>query len=153
MATKTTRTAQPAKIHRSLRVDAKLDAEAKKIAAKRGTSENSVYEELLSIGLTTLTNGKYTPPANKKETQEPEPGQLELLETMREYNQTLRDQLDRANEQLITKDQQITALLETTKAAQSLHAMTETKAIEATSTPAAGQDQRRGGFFSRIFSR
>lgn len=117
-----------AKVHESLRIDEAIASRVLALA-KDGESKAATYGRIIAAGLDTLDG------AERAESQASTPTELE---TLREYAQTLKAQLE-------IKDEQIATLTRITEQAQALHAFTtEAKAIEV-------PREERQGFWARVF--
>lgn len=141
------------KAHKSLRIEDSLAAQVKLISEAQGTSENAAYEYVIRAGLIAL-NGKKTEPVKEKDPRSEKEQQItrEMFDLLTEHNKRLEDQVLFLQDQARVKDEQIrelissnSALVTVTQQAQTLHAITETKALEA---PAGGADQPRRWFMS-----
>lgn len=114
---------------------------AARVEAHRQPEESNsrVYERILIAGLDALEDNRHGEDHSRQDAKaEPDPsGYIDLL----------RQQNDFLREQISIKDAQIAGLSEIAKAAQTLHGLETTKAIQ----PAPASERR--GIFARLFGR
>lgn len=124
-----------AKVHESLRIEESL-AERVKAQAVDGESKAATYSRVLSVGLDALEAEEQEP--EEQAEQRAEEATAGEVEALRDYVATLKAQVE-------VKDRQIETLTRITEQAQTLHAFTETKTLQ------PPKEERRGGFWKRIF--
>lgn len=124
-----------AKVHESLRIEESL-AERVKAQAVDGESKAATYSRVLSVGLDALEAEEQEP--EEQAEQRAEEATAGEVEALRDYVETLKAQVE-------VKDRQIETLTRITEQAQTLHAFTETKTLQ------PPKEERRGGFWKRIF--
>lgn len=127
--------------HESLRIE-ESTAEAVMKLAEPSESKAAVYNRVLRAGLQALERPSDST-AEEKATEETNAASESELQTLRDYVETLKQQLE-------IKDEQITSLTTLTSQAQHLHAITEQKALE---TAEAKQERETGGFWARFFGK
>lgn len=145
------------RVHKSLRIDAAL-ADRVRASMRDGESESAAYVRLIATGLDAMEHGDDgggSAPQAAAQAPTEAPEDSALVEALRAHVETLRAQVGTMTGQMAAKDEQIASLTRLADQAQRLQAMgagadREPKPIE----EMAGEvDQRRGGFFARVFGR
>lgn len=126
--------------HINIRVEEDI---ADSIDALRAEDESraTIYNRILKAGLEAIT----ATPKDEEDsaTDEAAPANTSELETLRDYNALLKDQL-------AIKDEQIQSLTKLTQNAQQLHAASEAQSLLA---PATTEKKEERGFWARLFGK
>lgn len=120
------------KVHKSLRLDDSI-ADRVKESMLEGETETAAYARVIRAGLDAIDGN------DERDNASSDVSVLhDHIETLKTVNAELLRQIE-------VKDAQIESMTEITKAAQTLHAMNETKALE------AADGKKRGRFRSWLF--
>lgn len=138
-----------AKVHKSLRIDAEL-AERVRRAVADGESESAAYCRLIAAGLEASEGpceGDSAESGQDHAGGQDAAGEA-LTEALRAHIADLSAEVETLRGQLEVKDAQITSLTRITEQSQTLHAVSERKALET----AEAKGHRRG-LMARLFGR
>jgi len=107
------------KVHKSLRIEQELAVRVTALQAE-GESEAATYSRVIEAGVARLEE-----PAGRDAG-----GGGEVVEYLREHIVTMKDEIETLKAQLNIKDEQLHAMTVIVEQAQTLHAMTGTKALQ-----------------------